>query len=61
MLYANKTLREDRDVLFIGLRNGMDHENLKINGDVELIWMIRFKTKLIREIETFNIKFKFEY
>jgi hypothetical protein len=60
MLYANKTLREDRDVIFIGLRNGMDHENLKINGDVELIWMIRFKTKLIREIETFNIKFKFE-
>jgi hypothetical protein len=61
MLYANKSLREDRDVLFIGLRNGMDHETLKINGDVELIWMIRFKTKLIREIETFNIQFKFEY
>jgi hypothetical protein len=60
MLYANKSLREDRDVLFIGLRNGMDHETLKINGDVELIWMIRFKTKLIREIETFNIQFKFE-
>jgi hypothetical protein len=60
MLYANKTLREDRDVVLIGLKNGMNHETLKINGDMELIWTILFKSKLIREIETFNIKFNFK-
>jgi hypothetical protein len=57
LIFAAKPLREDRDVLLVALKSGMQHEKLK--DDMELCWLALYRSKNIREIPSFNLKFHF--
>jgi hypothetical protein len=57
LIFAAKPLREDRDVLLVALKSGMQHEKMK--DDMELCWLALYRSKAIREIPSFNMKFHF--